>query len=176
VELNVTLPDAFEELCQRWQQLGLVLPLAFNHYAPGTIPRNPTDLQNAFYLKVAMRQRYRLLPYYYSVAIEAAMNNFPIVRPMFFEFPDDPDTFELDQQFMIGSGLLAVPALEPGQTTVNSYFPKGTWVDFYNGNVLSADVGKGQWGKIPVTGLQSPLVMRGGDVVFSQVPTIGSKY
>ena len=65
--------------------------------------------------------RYRLLPFYYTLFYNAhrpvsslTRPASTVVRPMFFEFPSDPATYGMDQQFMVGSAILVCPVLEEG--------------------------------------------------------------
>jgi alpha-D-xyloside xylohydrolase len=53
----------------------------------------------------------------------------PIMRPMFYEFPEDKKCWELEDQYMYGSDKLVAPVLEPGVKTRDVYLPKGTWTD-----------------------------------------------
>ena len=66
--------------------------------------------------------RYSLLPYYYTLFYKAHRSvdssNLPaatVVRPLFFEFPTDANTYPIDWQFMLGSGLLISPVLRVGR-------------------------------------------------------------
>ena len=64
--------------------------------------------------------RYELLPYYYTLFYKASrpVTSTPsatVMRPLFFEFPNDPTTYPIDRQFMVGSTLLVSPVLEQGQ-------------------------------------------------------------
>ena len=67
-----------------------------------------------------LRIRYSLLPYYYTLFYKVSIvtdNAFPsatVLRPLFFEFPYDTKTFNIYNQFMIGSSLLVTPALKKG--------------------------------------------------------------
>ena len=63
--------------------------------------------------------RYELLPYYYTLFYKASrpVNSTPsatVTRPLFFEFPNDPNTYDIDTQFMVGNGLLISPVLKQG--------------------------------------------------------------
>lgn len=64
--------------------------------------------------------RYSLLPYYYTLFYKAsspADTSSPtatVLRPLFFEFPNDPQTFNIHNQFMIGDTLLVTPVLKKG--------------------------------------------------------------
>jgi alpha-D-xyloside xylohydrolase len=53
----------------------------------------------------------------------------PIMRPMFYEFPDDKKCWELEDQYMYGSEKLVAPVLEPGVSAREVYLPTGKWTD-----------------------------------------------
>ena len=64
--------------------------------------------------------RYELLPYYYTLFYKASrpVTSTPsatVTRPLFFEFPNDPNTYPIDEQFMVGNGLMISPVLKQGQ-------------------------------------------------------------
>lgn len=61
----------------------------------------------------AIRLRYRLLPYLYSLYRQAAVQHVPLLRPTFFEFGEDPETWRENHEVMLGPFLLAAPVLYP---------------------------------------------------------------
>lgn len=54
----------------------------------------------------------------YTLFANASLNGSPVVRALFFEFPDEPELFDVDRQFMIGSDILVTPVLEPSADSV----------------------------------------------------------
>ena len=89
---------------------------------------NATRIANLF--------RYQLLPHLYSLHFRAALFGGTVVRPVFFEFPNDPVTHTLSHQFMWGSSILVVPVINAvgrapspdncitqNVTTVRGYLP-----------------------------------------------------
>ncbi|UKZ61436.1 uncharacterized protein TrAtP1_002701 [Trichoderma atroviride] len=79
----------------------------------------------------------RLMPYLYAQAMEAIAGGLPLsVRAMCLEFPDDPTSWYLDRQFMIGSKLLVAPIFEESGE-VEFYLPEGRWTNFFTGEVKS---------------------------------------
>ena len=79
----------------------------------------------------------RLMPYLYSQAAEAIAGGLPLsIRAMCLEFPEDPTSWFLDRQFMLGSSILVAPVFEEWGR-VEFYLPEGRWTDFFTGEVKS---------------------------------------
>jgi len=74
-------------------------------------------------VRSAAMLRYSLLPYWYTVFYEAYKLGHPVMRPLFVEFPSDPATFALDDQWMVGRSILVKPVTEAGATSAMVYFP-----------------------------------------------------
>lgn len=79
----------------------------------------------------------RLMPYIYSQAVEAIAGGLPLsIRAMCLEFPEDPTSWYLDRQFMLGSSLLVAPVFDESGR-VEFYLPEGRWTNFFTGEVKS---------------------------------------
>ncbi|MFQ3585533.1 MAG: DUF5110 domain-containing protein, partial [Cyanobacteriota bacterium] len=81
----------------------------------------------------AIELRYQLLPYLYSLFWESSQTGAPILRPLLYEFPDDPQTYDLSDQALLGPWLLAAPVVRPGVRQRAVYLPAGTWFDWWTG-------------------------------------------
>ena len=86
-----------------------------------------TEAEDA--MRKALNLRYRLIPYYYSLAHENSATAAPLMRPLVMEFPGDDKVAALTDEWLLGRGLLAAPLLnEGGNRTV--YLPKDRWYGF----------------------------------------------
>jgi alpha-glucosidase len=142
------------ELLTRWMEAGVFFPVMRSHSANTVNPRFPwlygEPAEAA--IRKALDLRYRLVPYYYSLAHVAAEKGTPMMRPLAMAYPEDPQVNNLTSQWLMGDGLMAAPIL--AQTNQRSvYFPKGTWFTFDSNQTRtgggSAEV-KAELDQIPV--------------------------
>ncbi len=77
--------------------------------------------------------RMNLLPYIYSEAKKSSDTGIPLMRAMVVEYPNDPNTYDLNEQYMFGDHLLIAPIVNEGETWKNVYLPEGEWIDFWWG-------------------------------------------
>jgi alpha-D-xyloside xylohydrolase len=117
----------------RWAQFGLLSSHARFHGVRGREPwyygEKAVEVVREF-----AKLRYRLLPYIWSLAEEAAASGIPIVRPLVMEFRDDPVAATIDYEYLLGPNLLVVPVMNPeGRALV--YLPEGEWRDWWTDEV-----------------------------------------
>ncbi len=116
------------EVYIRWAQFGLLSPLSRPHGVTSRLPWEFGDDALRIFRQYT-RLRYSLLPYLYSYGCIATQTSLPLLRAMLLEYPDDPCTYHLDLQYMLGSELMVAPIYNhSGKRPV--YFPAGQWVDF----------------------------------------------
>lgn len=77
--------------------------------------------------------RERLVPYLAAEAARAVAAREPLMRPLFFDAPADPEVWEHPLQWMLGDAVLVAPVTTPGVTTHTAYLPPGEWVDAFTG-------------------------------------------
>ncbi|KAL1954425.1 hypothetical protein VTO42DRAFT_1195 [Malbranchea cinnamomea] len=85
-------------------------------------------------LKKFVNLKHTLLPYLYSQAITASQTGIPMLRAMFLEFPEDPISWHLDTQYMLGGSLLVAPVFN-NEGNVEYYVPPGKWYGVLDGKV-----------------------------------------
>lgn len=89
-------------------------------------------------LKEYLFIRERLRPYVRSLMKEASEKGAPVMRPLFYDFPDDKKCWEIEDAYMFGPDLLVAPVMEAGVTTREVYLPLGTdWVEAYTGKIYT---------------------------------------
>ena len=120
------------EMLTRWMEMGVFLPVMRAHSDRPQIPHFPwlfgPDAEIA--IRNALDLRYRLIPYYYSLAHEAHLTGYPLMRPLVMEFQNDPKVANLSDEWLMGSGLLAAPILTASSTRRSVYLPAGNWYRF----------------------------------------------
>ena len=80
-------------------------------------------------VREVVNDRYRLLPYNYSLAYRQAAFGEPLIKPLYYQFPNDTKASNIGDEFMWGDALLIAPVLEKGQKFRNVYLPKGEWYE-----------------------------------------------
>ena len=83
----------------------------------------------ATYTREALHYRYRFMPYLYTLFYQHYTEGTLVARSLWDEFPTDPSTWDIDRQFMWGSGLMISPVVEQGATSVDAYFPDARWYE-----------------------------------------------
>jgi alpha-glucosidase (family GH31 glycosyl hydrolase) len=74
-------------------------------------------------MQEVVRLRYQLLPLWYVLFYESHKSGLPMMRPLWVEFPQDENTYEMDDQFMVGSYLMVKPVVVPYATSTQVYLP-----------------------------------------------------
>lgn len=160
-----------EELCNRWMSLSAFFPFFRNH---NTLSANPQEAyvwaSVADASRKAMKIRYSILPYIYTLFYLAHTTGSTVMRALSWEFPNDPTLAAVDNQFLLGGALLITPVLGQGMTEVQGVFPgigRGeVWYDWYTQEAISAQPGENVTMAAPLSHIN--VAVRGGYVLPRQ--------
>jgi alpha-D-xyloside xylohydrolase len=148
-----------EELYRRWLPFGMLASHSRTHGHP---PKEPwyygEDFTNAFRNSVELK--YKLMPYVYAQAKHSSENGLPMVRALFIEYPDDPGSWLIEDQYLFGSDIMVAPLFEENTTGRNIYLPPGMWIDYQTGEVY-----QGGWHRIEAGALPVVMLVRDGAVI-----------
>ncbi|MBB5174339.1 glycoside hydrolase family 31 protein [Texcoconibacillus texcoconensis] len=127
--------DANGELFARWMQFGAFAPYFRNHSAIGTDRQEPWAFGKEIeeIAKTYIDLRYQWLPEWYRLFKEASETGVPAMRPLILEYPDDENTYQLYDQFMLGDHTIIAPVMQPESQHRVVYLPEGRWVHYWNG-------------------------------------------
>jgi alpha-glucosidase (family GH31 glycosyl hydrolase) len=103
--------------------------------APHRVGSKASNLSN-------IRQRYELIPYYYSLAYRAHLLGEPLVAPLAFYYPSDPNVRTMGHQKLLGRDVLIAVVAEHGEYQRDVYLPRGEWFNYHSNERV---VSSGQW-------------------------------
>ena len=137
------------DLYRRWLGWGVLTSHTRAHGAP---PREPWEYDEALTedFRRALGLKYSLMPYIYAQAKDSSAHGYPMLRTLFFEYPNDRTSWTIDDEYMFGSSLLVAPLMESNNTR-KVYLPPGAWIDYQTNKPYEG----GKWhditaGQIPV--------------------------
>lgn len=116
------------ELYVRWLQLGTFSPILRTHAQATAEPYNYPDQQNI--ILPLIKERYKWLPYNYTLAFENASQGQPLVRPLNFYSPGSHKFDDITDEYLWGRDVLVAPVTVQGATERRIVFPDGLWVDY----------------------------------------------
>ncbi|MEM9678952.1 MAG: TIM-barrel domain-containing protein [Bacteroidota bacterium] len=123
-----------DELYVRWLQYGVFNPI-FRPHAQEDVPSEPVFRSDKAknLAKFAIEMRYRMLPYNYNLMALNHIEGTPLMRPLLFEEPDNPELYDYSETYLWGNDILVSPVLEAGKKSQEVYFPKGShWYNIEN--------------------------------------------
>src|SRR5262249_8660418 len=104
--------------------------------------------------------KYQLMPYVYAQAKDSSEHGLPMVRALFVEFPDDPGSWQIDDEYLYGSQILVAPLMHEHETGRDVYLPPGTWTDYQTGKAYS-----GGWEKIDAGEIPAIILVQDGSAI-----------
>lgn len=113
-----------DDLCLKWVKLSRFTPISAFYSANDAQWASLLKYKNAEQFKEPLMKKYSYIQYLRTAAFLHSNRGDPVIRPLFFEFPEDEATYqEVNEQFMLGDALKVSPfALEK-----EVHFPKGEW-------------------------------------------------
>lgn len=116
--------DPNEELLVRWYQAAIWTPFFRAHAHIDTRRREPFLFKDPYlsYMRDAVRLRYKLLPELYTLFYRASQTGTPIMKPLFYDYPDNVETYNVDDEFIFGN-LLVKPVMEEGRKNTEILLP-----------------------------------------------------
>ena len=122
------------DLYDRWVQFGTFQPILRLHSnneqrLPWQYPQPVRSITEAF-----LRLREALIPYTYTLAVQAHQDGLPMARPLYLDYPEQAAAYSHPGEYLYGSDMLVAPVTSPGSladTTV--WIPPGRWVDYFTG-------------------------------------------
>jgi alpha-glucosidase len=150
------------ELLTRWMEAGVFFPIMRSHSSINSTPHFPwlygTNALHA--IRAALDLRYRLIPFYYSLAHETFETGVPWMRPLVMEFPDDPKVANLSDEWMMGDSLLAAPILQTSDER-SIYLPAGDWYVFGTNRLVAGN----QTIQVTASLVEIPVYVRAGSIL-----------
>ena len=147
------------DLFARWLAFGM---LSSHSRCHGIAPKEPWLYGTTFMAKFRKidEMKYRLMPYVYAQAKHSSDHGLPMVRALFVEFPDDPGSWNVDDEYLYGSSILVAPLLHENSTSRAVYLPPGTWIDYQTGRNYA-----GGWQTIGAGEIPEIILVRNATVI-----------
>ena len=159
------MPSA--ELYTRWLQAAALTPFLRSHSVGWVGDKEPWAFGDEFTKinRETVELRYKFLPYLYTLFYNHEQTGEPVMRPLWYEFPEDSQTYLINDQYMVGSDVLVAPVIKDGARIRGIYLPKDAeWIDWWTGEKFES--GKTHYLKIPLERL--PIFVRVGAVIPTQ--------
>lgn len=133
--------DTTEDLVLRWLALGIFTPLMRNHSALGTRVQEAYRFEDMEGFRHIIGLRYRFLPYLYSEYMKAVLRDEMMFRPLAFDYPEDRHAVKVEDQLLLGDGLMIAPVYEQNAEGRYVYLPeKMKMVRFKKGGIMEEEV------------------------------------
>jgi alpha 1,3-glucosidase len=149
----------------RWYQFGaMCYPFFRCHCHHDGERREPYQLRGAHLeaVRKAIQERYSLFNYWYTLARHSNLTGIPIVRPVWWEFPNDRRFADVEDKVMVGSALLVLPVFEQFESEKHAQVPFTRWFDF---RTLAERERKDGIMSLEIDIQQIPVLIRGGSII-----------
>lgn len=131
------------EMFTRWMQFGAMSPIMRTHSSKSSVLNKEPWVFNATYfntLRSTILQRYEIAPYIYTMARKTYDEGLSLCRPLYYDYPEDKESFEFRNQYMFGDHMLIAPITAPMKddfSTLKVWLPAGNdWYEWHTGTTL----------------------------------------
>ncbi|HMB01861.1 MAG TPA: glycoside hydrolase family 31 protein, partial [Spirochaetota bacterium] len=157
--------DANSSLMQDWVKACFLFPFFRNHSQSSSCRQEPWrfDKKTLEVVRRFIRLRYSLRPYLYNLFIEQELTGEAVIRPLFYDFKEQKPgrLSHIDDQFMIGPGLMQAPFLEEGDSARKVFLPSAEWFDLFEGKWIKGPAER----KAVKNSGTTPLYIRSGTIL-----------
>jgi alpha-glucosidase len=151
------------ELYLRWFQMSTFMTFCRTHTSNNVERRTPWTYGEPYLsiIRQLLELRYRLMPYFYTLAWEASQKGYPPVRPLFWSTSDDSAVWGVEDAFLLGEALMVCPIVEEGMRSRQVILPKGRWYSFWDDAPLEG----ARQVNLEAPLEQIPLLVRAGSIL-----------
>ena len=150
---------ASDDLYLRWLAFSM---LSSHSRCHGLAVKEPWTYGQPFMdrFRKIVEMKYRLMPYIWAQAKDSSARGLPMLRSLFLEFPEDPGSWLIDDQYLLGSSMLVAPLMHEGVNERAIYLPPGSWIDYQTGMSYP-----GGWHHITAKELPILILVREGSIL-----------
>lgn len=154
-------PDG--ELYIRWLQMAVFHPFFRTHSSKGFKNQEPWSYGDTYteLSRSAIQLRYRLLSYIYTAFLRYSRDKKPMLKPLYFDYPDDSIAIDRKEEFLFGEHLLVAPISDKGSRGRWTYFPEGLWYR----NKSNTPIHGSKTHYTPASIDQIPFFIKGGAII-----------
>jgi alpha-glucosidase (family GH31 glycosyl hydrolase) len=140
---SLSQPPPTKQVLVRWAQAASLMPLMYSSTSPLGVSNQAGsrdyDPQTVALYTAAAKLHGQLAPYIDAQVKRAVSSGEPIMKPLFFDFPADPASYSIDDEWLLGDSLLAAPILTDG-TSRDVHLPAGMWFDVLGRRIIKGGV------------------------------------
>ena len=160
------------ELVLRWIQFGVFTPIFRTHATnDARIERRIWKFDNFPTMLEAVRLRYSLFPYLYTMARKAYDTGISVCRPLYYEYPESEEAYVYENEYFFGDDILVVPITEAAVDGISAkeiWFPEGKWWSVSTNELIEGPCKK----VMNFTHEQIPYFFRQGAIIPYNPPTV----
>jgi alpha-D-xyloside xylohydrolase len=147
------------DLYRRWMPFGMLTSHSRCHGLP---PKEPWEYDEEFTndFRRAVELKYRLMPYVYAQAKLSSREGFPMLRTLFFEYPEDRTSWYVEDEYLFGTDLLVAPLMKDSSGR-DVYLPPGLWLDYQSGRTYEG----ARWHRIQAGEIPVVMLVRDGAAI-----------